>query len=157
MSRREGSSYKPKYDHVTYVGHSGSGYGSTATKVRYFGTQTKRIDSGGFSIQSDSTDATRFTVIKAGIYAMGYWDSGADSITHAGITKNSSNVAVEFNSVPSSEQLVRMSNGTAGGVRGFCSIVTFLDQGDIIRCQGEANTNGTNNEVGFYMTRLEVY
>lgn len=120
--------------HLSTIRYTGSsGYGSTATKVRWLSTEEYKYGND-ISVTSETVNGTRFTINKAGIYFISYSETTGGSGTGiAGLSRNASSLTTNVQDLAVTEQLAINNVSASDAIRGNASWAGYLRQGDIIR------------------------
>jgi hypothetical protein len=127
-----------------------NGFGSTNTKIRRFSNVRDNI---GTDIQytDSATDGASFTVLKSGDYTVTYSDFTSGATIQMGISKNSTQLTTNIQSINAADRLT-FAQGGAASLYGHCSWSGYLNAGDIIRPHSEGGT-GASALVTFSMSK----
>ena len=119
-----------------------SGFGSTNTKIRRFGTATVNTGSA-ITYTSSATLGDSFLVNESGIYAVTYTDLYGAGSTSMGISLNSSSLSTSIDVIAVPFQLAYLT--TVAGAAGTITWIGRLNTGDIVRAHSDG---AANNAVG---------
>lgn len=144
-AKKIASSAKKNYIVCQY----GTGFGSTANKIRRF---TNLVDySGNILYTRSSADGDSFQIQEDGIYEIYYSDNYASASTYYGASKNSDYLTTFIYQLTYEQGLVMIGNGEATSQVGQVSRTVHLKKGDIIR----AHTAGLG-DVGSPVTLFSI-
>ena len=119
----------------------GNGHGSTNTKIRRFTTTVQNVGSDITYADSATLGAT-FTINRAGVYTISYFDRSSAAAAIAGISKNSTQLTTSIDSITDADRLVSFNPQTTSAMSS-CSVTVILAANDVIR----AHTVGTLNSA----------
>lgn len=141
----------PVQSYVWLSGGAGSGWGSTNTVQRYFGTGAL-ISSAGSDITytSSSVNGDSVTFNTDGIYCVDYIDYRSAGATDTGLTLNASSLTTAIQSVPTGEILSIMSNNRT--MSHHITMKFFV--GDVVRMTGDGNADGTGVFLRLRVSRI---
>jgi hypothetical protein len=132
--------------------YSASGYGSTNTKIRTFGTVGKN-EGNAITYASDGTNGDSFTINESGVYSMHYHDQFS-AASNFGISLNSNQLTTNLVSITAANRLIGVNTSAAGAI-GVASSTVKLSRGDVIRAHGDAiTTGGSTWGDGFRITKV---
>jgi hypothetical protein len=117
-----------------------SGYGSTATTVRYFTNVNQSIGADVSYIKS-SVNGDSFTILNSGTYTITYCDT-FNSAANMGISRNASSLTTNIVSLAASERLASNSCATTN-LQSEAAWTGYLVAGDVIRAQGDTTPSGS--------------
>ena len=121
-------------------GHGGSSSGET--KIRNFSTTQKNVGTAITYTARTTTTGDKFTINEDGLYAIKYIDVNAGSSFQIGITRNSSELSTDVNSVTLST-LLDLASGAAN-LPANCSVTLNLVSGDVIRAHDQGVTTSSS-------------
>jgi hypothetical protein len=128
----------------SYGSGGGTGRGSTATQVKFFGATT--TEGSAISTAGDSVNGHVYTIIEQGLYHM-HWSDRNSSAIDMMITKNTNGVATDSNCLAKSSVV---ATGYANG-----GATEWLNAGDVIRCCSDAVGNFVASDTArFSITKV---
>ena len=129
-----------------------NGTGASATTIRRFSV-TQKTSGTDITFADDATNASRFTINVAGIYAVSTYGifTGA---TELGISVNQTTLTAGPSSVPNSE-LVAIAHTAFANAYANTSAVLFLNVGDVVRVvSGGSAVTGNPAKAAFRITKV---
>lgn len=143
-SRTIVGSFKVPEDEVYVSG--GNGHGSTNTRIRRFTTQVSTA--GTCAVYADSATLGGSFTIGAGAcggnYALTYCDGASSAGVHFGISKNSSQLTTNVESMTEANRIVKNMMHTASVNYQDCvTVTTYLSSGDVIRAHTDSLPSST--------------
>ena len=134
--------------------HTGSGHGSTGTKVRTFSTIKTNDGRGAMELTQSGTNGDSVEILQKGVYSINYFDRrGTASTSAIGFGKNATRTT-DVNSLSESTLLTYIiSNLTGESIQVHWQ--GELNVGDVITPQTNAVPDDTSNSVRFIMTKID--
>lgn len=127
------------------------GHGAIDTKVRLLASTVTESGSSGVTVSSSANNGTAFTINTKGFYLIYYIDSCSTASAKIGISKNSTQLTTNIQSITAANRLAMVD--TAGtGLLTTCFWQGSLDVGDIVRphTDGTPNAAATTLRFGIY-------
>lgn len=141
------------FTNSSVVSTSTTGFGSTNTKIRIFGTPS--TTGSDITYATSATNGDTFIINTAGVYAVSYQEEGNTGAPCFGISINSSNLTTDIQSIAAANRLT-IGTVAAGNARMCVSWVGICAVNDVLR--GHTNATGTifvNSAVcGITVTRV---
>jgi hypothetical protein len=121
---------------------TGSGHGSTNTKIRRFTTTQSSVGTA-ITYADSSANGGSFTINEAGIYAITFTDGKSATAAQFGISVNSSQLTTSIVSITATDRLGSTNNG-AGNLHMSMTILASLSSSDVIRAHTDGNPDLTS-------------
>ena len=135
-----------------YSSNTGTtGHGAVDSKVRLLANTTTETGSSGITVSSSSNNGTTFTINTKGFYIINYIDSSSSGATKIGISRNSTQLTTNIQSITSANRLVMVDTPGANLI-GNCFWQGVLNVSDVIR----PHTTGTPNASADFL-RFAIY
>jgi len=137
-------------DHAIIV-TTGTGHGSTNTKIRRFTTTQSSVGTHVTYADSATLGAT-FTIAAggAGLYAIGYTDYTVAASSNHGVSLNSAQLTTDIHNITAANRLVL--HQTTAAAPTAATIVTRLAVGDVVR----PHTTGVNDAVAAWNSVFSI-
>lgn len=128
-----------------------AGYGGTDTKIPYFTNVRSNVDTAGaMTVVNNSTNGCKITINTADYYTINF-TYNLNSAGYMGISKSSSELTTNINSITAADRLATAYATTSVGaqvsIRVYCAVNT------VIRPHGEGTAAQTNSTWHFSITR----
>jgi len=133
---------------------TGSGYGSTNTKIRRFANITEQVGDA-FTYADSSTNGMSVTANRDMIAAISYCDRSTSGATNIGISLNASGTDLTTNiiTVSADKRLCQQTCSVATADSNIGTTIK-LSQGDVIRVHTDGNTNNTSDRTMFTIQEI---
>lgn len=155
-----GASADPTFQAVTATApnshvyaNTGSGYGSTNTKIRRISGTPTTVGTD-ITFADSAANGSSFTINTTGVYSMTYTD-GKSSGTGAqiGISVNSAQLTTNVFNITAANRLAYMDSAVTNGWSSI-SVTVFLSSGDVVRPHGDGSCNLDVIQTVFSITRV---
>lgn len=133
-----------------------AGYGSTATRVPYYTEEVENDISELGTIVNDSTNGWSFTSLTKVKVEMNWFATSVSDAVVVGISLDSSNVAIEIQSLPQDEILDMNESRTASSIRYANSSISgfILEPGQVLRPQTNGNAVTNVSSLNIRVTKI---
>lgn len=134
--------------------HTGSGFGSTATKIRYLTNNT--TTGNAIHVKADSTHGNAYYIKQDGVYAITYNDDSSSAI-RIGISLNAlRGDASQTTNINSLSSAIRLVQGESGNNRISVAVTVQLSAGDEIRPHGTGSARDSADENQFRIVKIRA-
>lgn len=134
----------PKRPVGTLILYNNNGHGSTATNIIRYSSQHSRGRTNFVEYKDDAVMGTTIQIKEAGMYYLSATDARTAGALVLAISLNSTQLASAPQVINAEDVLAIVNTGTSGAPDS-CSIVCFLQPGDIIRPHDEGTADGSSN------------
>ena len=129
------------------------GHGAVDTKIRLLANPITESGSSGVTVANSSNNGTTYTINTKGFYIIYYIDSSSTGAANIGISRNSTQLTTNIQSITASNRLA------AAQTPGANQLATVFWQGtlnasDVIRPHTDGTTNATADFLRFGIYRM---
>lgn len=129
--------------------NTGAGHGSTNTRIRRIETSEVAVGTSA-TVSHSATAGTSFTIVRPGLYAIGYGDSHSGNAIF-GISLNSAQLTTTIASITATN---RLSISSVSASFNSSASVRWLSAGDVVRPHTDAGPTSTDAVTYFDIQRI---